>query len=341
MIKVSVIIPVYNTAPYLRACLDSIVGQTLQDIEIICINDGSKDESPEILNEYAKRDSRVSVYSQDNSGLSSVRNRGVRFAHGKYLYFIDSDDLIEKDALRQLWDMSEKKALDVLYFDADCFADSEDCREICEEKREYYERKGDYGGVYEGQLLFKSFLDNEEYRVNVGIQFINREFFISADLWFIEGILHEDEFFTFKTMLSAKRASHLKRKLFHRRYRSGSVMTSKQSFGDAYGHFRSYLEMCGFIEKIRLLEKCKTSALEIIRRRITNARDIYENLQDDEREKYLVLSQYERMIFKLYVVDYERLRKDSKDKFEISEKLKQAYEEKSEINAKLKTAYEE
>jgi glycosyltransferase involved in cell wall biosynthesis len=94
--KVSVIIPVYNTAPYLRRCLDSVCGQTLRDIEIICVNDGSTDGSPEILREYAAQDARVRVIDfAGNKGVSIARNTGMDAARGEYIGFVDSDDYID------------------------------------------------------------------------------------------------------------------------------------------------------------------------------------------------------------------------------------------------------
>lgn len=88
---VSVIIPVFNVEEYLEECINSILRQTLTDIEIICINDGSTDSSPDILKKYAEQDKRITVYSQDNCGLSAARNLGMRAARGRYTYFIDSD----------------------------------------------------------------------------------------------------------------------------------------------------------------------------------------------------------------------------------------------------------
>ena len=94
-IKVSVIVPVYNVKKYLPQCLDSIINQTLKDIEIICVNDGSTDGSDKVLEEYAKKDSRIKVVNRPNGGLSAARNTGMPYATGKYIGFVDSDDYIE------------------------------------------------------------------------------------------------------------------------------------------------------------------------------------------------------------------------------------------------------
>ncbi|MBO4242104.1 MAG: glycosyltransferase [Clostridiales bacterium] len=107
-IKVSVIVPVYNTAEYLRQCLDSIVGQTLQEIEIILVDDGSTDNSMEILREYESKDPRIKVLHQENKYSGVARNTGMKVAKGKYLVFWDSDDYFKPEALRLMYEQCEK-----------------------------------------------------------------------------------------------------------------------------------------------------------------------------------------------------------------------------------------
>lgn len=112
MCKVSVIIPVYNAAKYLRECLDSILNQTLRDIEVICVDDGSTDNSLTILSEYANKDSRVKIIQQKNQFAGVARNNGMRKARGEYLAFIDSDDFFELDGLENLYSLCIKYNLD-------------------------------------------------------------------------------------------------------------------------------------------------------------------------------------------------------------------------------------
>lgn len=103
MAKISVIIPVYNTEKYLKRCLDSVVNQTLADIEIICVNDGSTDGCPQILETYAAKDNRVKVIHKENCGLVSARKTGVTAASGEYVGYVDSDDWIETDMYETLY----------------------------------------------------------------------------------------------------------------------------------------------------------------------------------------------------------------------------------------------
>lgn len=93
--KVSIIVPVYNVEEYLVKCLDSLVNQTLKEIEIICINDGSTDNSLEILNTYAQKDSRITIIDKKNEGVSAARNTGLNISKGEYIMFVDSDDYLE------------------------------------------------------------------------------------------------------------------------------------------------------------------------------------------------------------------------------------------------------
>ena len=106
-IKVSVIIPVYNAEEHLEQCLDSILCQTLKEIEIICVDDGSKDSSPAILAEYAKKDNRVRVIRQENGGAGKARNTGLSAAKGKYLSFLDADDFSQPEMLEKAFNNQE------------------------------------------------------------------------------------------------------------------------------------------------------------------------------------------------------------------------------------------
>ena len=119
MVKVSVIIPVYNVEPYLKQCMDSVVGQTLKDIEIICVDDGSTDNSLDILREYAAEDSRIQIIEQKNAGAGAARNNGMRYATGKYLSFLDSDDFFEPRMLEKAYDLAEKDQADFVAYKSD------------------------------------------------------------------------------------------------------------------------------------------------------------------------------------------------------------------------------
>ena len=115
--KISVIVPVYNTEKYLSKCLDSILNQTLKEIEIIVVNDGSKDNSQEIIEEYKEKDSRIISKIKSNGGLSDARNCGIEKVNGEYLAFIDSDDYIDPVMLQTMLDLAEKHESEIVMCD--------------------------------------------------------------------------------------------------------------------------------------------------------------------------------------------------------------------------------
>lgn len=122
--KVSVILPVYNVERYLQQCMEDILGQTLKEIEVICIDDGSGDRSLEILRDYERRDARVRVLTQENAGAAAARNRGMELARGKYLSFLDSDDFFEQDMLEKAYRCAEKEQAEITIFRGNRYDDT-------------------------------------------------------------------------------------------------------------------------------------------------------------------------------------------------------------------------
>lgn len=114
MPKISIIIPVYNVEKYLRRCLDSVRSQTFSDFEVLCINDGSTDNSKKILDEYADCDSRFIVINKKNSGVSAARNDGIKHANGEYIHFMDADDFIDSRYYAEMVKMAESFGLDMV-----------------------------------------------------------------------------------------------------------------------------------------------------------------------------------------------------------------------------------
>lgn len=298
--KVSVIIPVYNTGDYLHATLDSICGQTLQEIEIICINDGSTDNSLDILKGWAEKDDRISLWTQENAGLSCTRNSGVRIAQGKYVYFMDSDDILEGDTLELLFEKADAENLDVVYFDADVFCEEEDFEEHISKYN--YKRSREYSEVYQGQELFKTLYNNGEYFPSACLQMLRKGFIEELGLSFHPGIIHEDNAFTFTAILNAERVSHINRPFFHRRLRGNSIMTTTVSFKNAYGYFVSYQDMLRAYIRVedKLTEENREAALTRIGQNLLNAQNSYANMPKEQLGAELGLigdrRSFERMV---------------------------------------------
>lgn len=117
----SVIIPIYNAQDYLHECLDSLINQTLTDIEIICVDDESTDDTPQILEEYARKNSRIQVIRQENGGAGAARNRGMAHATGEYLSILDCDDFFAPDMLEKSYQRAKEQDLDIVVFGCDFY----------------------------------------------------------------------------------------------------------------------------------------------------------------------------------------------------------------------------
>lgn len=219
--KVSVIIPVYNTEKYLREALDSIVNQTLKEIEIITINDGSTDSSLDVLNEYAQKDNRIIVYSQENKGLSKTRNFGLDNCKGNYIYFFDSDDILSSTALEESYNKSENDNLDICFFDADIFYDDIKYDLHFDYKRcHLLEDK-----IYDGIEITNILLDINKFRASACLYITKSDYWHRKELYF-ENTLHEDELYSSLLFLQAERVGFINNTFFKRRVRGSSIVTS-------------------------------------------------------------------------------------------------------------------
>lgn len=249
MAKISVVIPMYNVEDYLRECLDNIIGQTLKDIEIICVDDGSPDNSAQIVTEYIEKhkDKNIKLIRKPNGGLSSARNAALDVAKGEYVYFIDSDDYIDTDTLEQLYQRASEDELEILFFNAVSFFESEEIKAKNPQYISLYNRTRQYPGVHIGQQLFMKMRQNGEFFGSACLLMFKRSLLEDNHLRFYEGIIHEDNLFTFQAVILAKRAGYIDKAFYHRRVRSDSIMTVKKSMRNVEGYLVSYEEMLAFL----------------------------------------------------------------------------------------------
>lgn len=223
MIKVSVILPVYNVAPYLDETFTSLLSQTLQEIEIIAVNDGSKDNSEEIIKEYAQQDARISYFSQENQGQSVARNLALQHAKGEYIYMMDSDDVLaDPDALRICYEYAEQQKADFIFFDGESFSEDDANRISWNTKRTHLVEENK---SYNGEYLLNLMLDHNVHNCVVWLLLINRDYLNRIGLRFYPGIIHEDELFTTILTLRSNSIYCLKQQSFIKhRIRSASTM---------------------------------------------------------------------------------------------------------------------
>lgn len=232
-VKVSVIIPVYNTQEYVRLAVESILQQTLRELEVIVIDDGSTDGSLEILRELARQDERMQLYEQQNQGQSVARNKGMDHATGEFLYFMDSDDLLELDALRQCYQLADDWKLKFVCFDAIIINEMGEVPYGFEYNRRLLR---DDDRLYSGYALVEKMLENYRYTPSPCLTLYLREFVVEKKLRFYPGIIHEDELFNAQFYLQANRGMYMQKNFFKRRVRPNSTMTTPFSWRNVEGY---------------------------------------------------------------------------------------------------------
>ncbi len=206
MVKVSVIVPIYQVESYLEKCLDSIVHQTLKEIEIILVDDGSMDSSSEIAKSYQKKDKRILYIKQENQGLSGARNTGLTKAKGEYVAFIDSDDYIEKNMLDEMYQLAKRKNLDLVE---------------CDFYWEYPNKK---------RIDHRNYHDDYFHQIRVVSwnKLYKREIIEKEKLSFYLGLRYEDIGFTYQFLPFVKSYGCVDKPLYHYLQRTLSI-TSVQN----------------------------------------------------------------------------------------------------------------
>ena len=354
---ISVIIPVYNTEKYIVDCLESVLANDFQEYEIICVNDGSTDSSLELINELAEKHNCIKVISQENKGQSSARNKGMQIATGKYLYFLDSDDKISSNALGELYSTLEQNNLDVIYFSGNSFYDSKQLADEFEQFATVYLREGSYEGCCNGLELLKQLRNQGDYSVSPCIQIVRKQFLIENNIFFQEGIIHEDNLFSFKVIFNAKRAKCVNDIYFYRRIRESSVMTTKKTYKNLLGYYICFFNILNYVYNNEFEKEYEDVIADIISALKWHVHRNYLAIDDEQRKLFLnKLSEKERIYFfsvirrdvetevKLKEEMEERNRKLQQtyaEKSELNKKLQQTYEEKSELNRKLQITYDE
>lgn len=232
-IKVSVIIPVYNVEKYLEQCLQSVADQTLEDIEVICVDDGSTDHSFEIVKKFAETDRRFIAVQQANGGAGAARNNGLRRARGKYLSFLDSDDFFDEKMLEEAYNCAEKHSADFVVFQSDQFY---------EDKNEYKNVNWTlrYAEVPPYQPFSRRAMTDNIFKVFVGWawdKLYNRQFVLDHNLWFQEQRTSNDMLFVFSAVAIAKRIAYVEKGkiLVHqRRDSSDSLSKTREKSWDCF-----------------------------------------------------------------------------------------------------------
>ena len=220
--KVSVIIPVYNGEKYIEACLKSVVVQSLDGLEVILVNDGSTDSSGQIMEDYARIYPSFTYLEQENRGLSEARNTGLQYAHGKYIAFLDGDDLLPQAALLNLYRKAEETRAEMVAGNVATFGEYIGTNDFSLRNKEA-------GFTVSGEAFLTEAIANHHYVPMVYNYLYRRSFIEQHGLRFEPGILHEDELWTPVALTKAKRVASINSTTYLYRQHEASIMSSSKS----------------------------------------------------------------------------------------------------------------
>lgn len=337
MVKVSIVVPVYNVQRYLRQCMDSIIGQTLHEIEIICVDDGSTDQSGMILDEYACKDDRVRVIHKKNTGYGNSMNIGFAAAHGEYIGIVESDDYVDAQMFEFLYRIAHDNQLDVVkssfYF----------YYSVPEEKNEKFEivspvmaqRTICPSSFFESKMELVEFYN---MKPTIWSSIYRNEFIRENRIRFLEtpGASYQDAGFSFKVMALAKRVQLLQQAFLH--YRQDNENSSVNSKKKVFCVCDEYEEMHRFLEE-HPVEKGK---LEYVLQRIKYDSYMWNYERVGQKYKYIFLERaasefrdgldngsIKKEYFEWY--KWENLNKIARDPVE--------FHTERELNAKMQNLY--
>ena len=279
MVKISVIVPVYNNEKYLDKCLSSLTKQTLKDIEIICVNDGSADSSPDILNEYKEKDNRVLVVSQENQGAGASRNNGMDIAKGEYISFVDADDWLERNALKELYENATNNDSDMVLFNSvERLPDGERKERIYlsdDDKVDYANFAFDYN--HSKKLVMNAMFV-------VWSKIYKTSFLKESNIKFDTYKIFNDVQFHVESMLLAKRISYVPKILYnYNKLNEDSLQTSKSNSNKRLLVFDVFEGVENFLVEHGLFDEFY---LEFLQFKITESKANLERTTDEFKEEF-------------------------------------------------------
>jgi len=252
MVKISVIIPIFNTGKFLNKCLNSLLNQSLTNIEIICVDDGSTDNSLKILKSYENKDERVKVFTQKNNCAGAARNLGISYAKGKYILFVDSDDWFEEDGFKLLYDKAEQLNVDLLLFDSI----EHKINNQFKERKYFNNNEDDFSN-----LVFDYHYKNNKLVMNSFFvpwsKLYRTKFLLDKDIKFSEIPLFEDMFFNVTVTTLASKIAYYPKILYHYNRLNSSSITSDIKYDakaliivDIYKSIENFLRKNDFYEEL-------------------------------------------------------------------------------------------
>ena len=288
--KISVIVPIYNVEKYLEKCLGSIINQTYKNLEIICVNDGSTDNSLEILKKYSNQDSRIIIIDKKNGGLSSARNEGLKIATGEFIGFVDSDDYIESNTYEEcILKFKEDITIDMV-----CFS-----FKFVYENSEHIINSKIVNSPFEGKLD-NNILIGKDILISVWSKLFRKAIVDKYNICFINGVLYEDNFFTNAFLLSSEKSYFINKPLYNYRQRVDSITGRTRAYetGLAIDLLRNLDELFFFSQQHSLSLNSKYLSMLFIKKYIEAIhieKDLYERKKIDYFA-YNLIDKYEAIL---------------------------------------------
>ncbi len=275
--KVSVILPVYNVGKYLSQALDSLINQTLKEIEIICVDDGSTDNCYEILEEYKQKDSRIKVIHKENKGTGAARNDGLRLATGECIGFVDPDDWVKPNMFERLYNLIKEKNLDI----AMCMPDGYDEKNAVNAPFPYFV-DANFENIPDDKIFNWRDLSPFSYPMCVWNKLYTKELFDKNHIEFAEGLDFEDHKVIFGSLLTAERIFFIREKLYVYRFnREGSILSDNNK------RLIDHIEIFNTVEN--LMKETNTYGIlryDFLTYKIHNLLYYYSMIKDEYKSEY-------------------------------------------------------
>ena len=259
-VSLSIIIPVYNVEKYVKCAIDSAINQQLNNYEIIIVNDGSTDNSYNIIKQY-KNIPNIIIINQKNLGLSAARNAGLKVAKGEYIVYLDSDDYLNVNSLVEIYKKISSENADLAVFSGTRFLDGTN-------EKEHYgiDIKKSFDTGIEAYIELQN---KKQYFTGVYYQIIKKRVLLENNISFIEGIIHEDHYYTFAVFMKSNKTMLIPNEVYNYRIRNNSIMTgSINNMKRFIGFSISYHYMNALISDI--IVKIRKEQRKVINKHLTN-----------------------------------------------------------------------
>lgn len=289
MILLSVIIPLYNVQKYIERCLESLINLKIEN-EILIIDDESEDDSINIVKDFKNRhaDKNIKIISQKNKGLSGARNTGIWESKGEYVSFIDSDDFVDLEKYEEFVRKAIKSKVDIAIGNAYYYYDKLNIKD----KEFFRNRNLNKYGISSGVEWLNILNRENSYRAEVWDDLYRREFLIENNLFFMEGLLHEDEMFTVEAMLKAKKVNYIGIPFYYYVQRENSIMSNKK--------IKNYIDLTTIIEKLETFSKEKKNkkAQKFFLEKIHNLyKTVFEGFYYLDKKRFIKIKKEYRLLY--------------------------------------------